>query len=914
MSDFGDAPSSYGDASHALPAIISNYLGSTLPDAESTSQYSTDALGDDNTGNNDEDAFVSDASGFVTLPTQLHTGLSGNTYILTVPCTGTGNVAGWIDFNVNGSFNAGERASGSCSAGNATLNWTIPADIKAGATYMRLRMANDAAQIANPTGDAASGEVEDYRLNILAAMRVVKRLIPSTDPVRFNLLLTGTPAPGIPGGSSNPALNAGDGDSTGWLIVQPGTTYTASETAASGTSLADYTTTYSCVNVAGTTLASGIGTSVSVTPPLTGTGQEQTITCTFTNSTGTDLSIVKTDNPDPVYVNGQFDYYLSVTNNGGVDAVNVVVRDTLPTGTTYVNATGSGWSCSHASGIVTCTRPLLAAGTTAPQITVTVTAPATPGTVINRVTVSSDNRDTNPNNNSDDEDTLIVSSDPNSLVKRIVTTDQSFTDGTDVAIGEIVTYRVLVTIPPATLTNARMVDTLVQGLAFVDCISIEPQTPDLTTSVAGGFGAICNNTPPTLYTVDDPTGGSDPANAGRRVTFPLGTLTNSSAGNVGLAFTYRVVVLDTAGNLDGKNLPNNALFAWDGGSLSASTTVTVIEPKLTINKIANTTVVSLGSTVTFTLQIQHTATSHTNAYNTVVEDPLPPELDYVTGSLDCTGGAQDPDIACEYITATRTIRAEWSNFVLGGGNGLIRFQARITAIPVRGIENAANVSWTSLPGTVPGPLSPYNPQYSHERFHDPGSQIDIYFTQTILRLRAGTSLISAGISTLPATGFAPGRQTDLSHAPFTVYHSTGELRLRIPALGVSIPVLGIPLEQGSWNTSWLSNQAGWLEGSAFPTWTGNSVLTGHIYLANGLPGPFYKLDGLRWGDQIIIQAFGSNYIYEVRSNQTVKPNNISILEHEDYPWLTLVTCKGYDESTDTYHWRVVVKAVLVKIE
>jgi LPXTG-site transpeptidase (sortase) family protein len=417
-----------------------------------------------------------------------------------------------------------------------------------------------------------------------------------------------------------------------------------------------------------------------------------------------------------------------------------------------------------------------------------------------------------------------------------------------------------------------------------------------------------------LYTVDDPTGGSNPVNAGRRVTFPLGTLTNSSTGNAGLVFTYRVVVLDSAGNVDGKNLPNNAVFAWDGGSLSASTIVSVVEPNLTINKIADTTVVSLGSTVTFTLQIQHTASSHTNAYDTVIEDPLPPELDYVAGSLDCTGGAQDPDVACEYITATRTIRAEWSNFALGGGNGLIRFQARVTAIPAGGIENAANVSWTSLPGTVPGPLSPYNPQYSHERFHDPGSAVDIYFAQTRLRLNASAGITAAGVSALPATGFAPGRRTDLSHIPYTAYHTAGELRLIIPTLGVSVPVLGIPLEQGNWNTAWLSNQAGWLEGTAFPTWTGNSVLTGHTYLANGLPGPFLELESLRWGDQIIIQAFGSKYIYEVRSNQLVTPRNISILQHEDHPWLTLITCKGYDEDTDTYRWRVVVRAVLVNAE
>ena len=31
------------------------------------------------------------------------------------------------------------------------------------------------------------------------------------------------------------------------------------------------------------------------------------------------------------------------------------------------------------------------------------------------------------------------------------------------------------------------------------------------------------------------------------------------------------------------------------------------------------------------------------------------------------------------------------------------------------------------------------------------------------------------------------------------------------------------------------------------------------------------------------------------------------------PWLTLVTCKLFDEQTNTYRWRVVVRAALVDI-
>ena len=94
--------------------------------------------------------------------------------------------------------------------------------------------------------------------------------------------------------------------------------------------------------------------------------------------------------------------------------------------------------------------------------------------------------------------------------------------------------------------------------------------------------------------------------------------------------------------------------------------------------------------------------------------------------------------------------------------------------------------------------------------------------------------------------------------------------------------------------SWLGNQAGWLEGSAFPSWNGNSVLTGHVYGSNGLPGPFVNLNEFKYGDKIIVHAYGQKYTFEVRANTVVEPNDASVFKHEEKSWLTLVTCKEYD--------------------
>jgi LPXTG-site transpeptidase (sortase) family protein len=138
--------------------------------------------------------------------------------------------------------------------------------------------------------------------------------------------------------------------------------------------------------------------------------------------------------------------------------------------------------------------------------------------------------------------------------------------------------------------------------------------------------------------------------------------------------------------------------------------------------------------------------------------------------------------------------------------------------------------------------------------------------------------------------------------------------LYIPSLNLELPIVGIPLKDGEWDVNWLWNEAGYLEGTSFPTWKGNTVITSHVYLSDGTPGPFASLDQLSWGDLVTIEAFGQKFTYEVQRSRYVRPNDLSILGHEDLDWITLITCKGYDSTTDTYSWRLAVQAVLIEIE
>ncbi len=167
---------------------------------------------------------------------------------------------------------------------------------------------------------------------------------------------------------------------------------------------------------------------------------------------------------------------------------------------------------------------------------------------------------------------------------------------------------------------------------------------------------------------------------------------------------------------------------------------------------------------------------------------------------------------------------------------------------------------------------------------------------------------------LPETGFAPYPVTRLPEMPADRAYSASDLTLEIPRLGLQANILGIPRIDGSWDAAWLGSDVGWLQGTAFPTWSGNSVLTGHVYDANGQPGPFVNLDQLKYDDRIIIRAWGQGYIYEVQGTAQVQPENTAAaLGHEEYPWLTLITCRGYDPATGNYQYRVVVRAVQVDI-
>jgi uncharacterized repeat protein (TIGR01451 family) len=116
----------------------------------------------------------------------------------------------------------------------------------------------------------------------------------------------------------------------------------------------------------------------------------------------TDMTIAKTDLPDPVPQNQNLTYHLTVTNTGVASGPSttsgVTVTDTLPAGVTFVSATPSVGSCSGTTTI-TCALGIFPGGATATiDIVVNVTA-APNSTLTNRATVSAVTSDPDASDN-----------------------------------------------------------------------------------------------------------------------------------------------------------------------------------------------------------------------------------------------------------------------------------------------------------------------------------------------------------------------------------------------------------------------------------------------------------------------------------------------------------------------------------
>ena len=114
--------------------------------------------------------------------------------------------------------------------------------------------------------------------------------------------------------------------------------------------------------------------------------------------------------------------------------------------------------------------------------------------------------------------------------------------------------------------------------------------------------------------------------------------------------------------------------------------------------------------------------------------------------------------------------------------------------------------------------------------------------------------------------------------------------LYIPKINVNVPFGtgdASALERGAW---WRQPQNG------NPVDGGNFVLSAHRFIMGLTPqqtlkeSPFYHIDKLTVGDELIVDYKGARYTYVISKIYAVKPDAIEIEQRTDQPQLTLYSC------------------------
>ncbi len=100
------------------------------------------------------------------------------------------------------------------------------------------------------------------------------------------------------------------------------------------------------------------------------------------------------------------------------------------------------------------------------------------------------------------------------------------------------------------------------------------------------------------------------------------------------------------------------------------------------------------------------------------------------------------------------------------------------------------------------------------------------------------------------------------------------------------------------NTDWVVNEGtdyltlkegpGFFSGSALPGEIGTCVIAGH---RTTYGAPFNRLDELEEGDEIFLETIGNErFTYIVTGEESVHPQDVSVLKNTEYPSLVLSTC------------------------
>ena len=481
-------------------------------------------------------------------------------------------------------------------------------------------------------------------------------------------------------------------------------------------------------NTASTIVTTALPSGVTLTPPPSACPRIGGTPVTGANvADGFNGNLVDADASDRI----TYAIVVQNTGAGGRGAFNVTVSDTLPSGMNYAGnlcvtdgagsiiatsgtlttglvlsdpsategsispgADGGGVPITNSTNLVLITFDAIVTSTARMQQTFTNTAAlinysSLPGGP-NFISVT-------PKDNLADTATLTTTLP--GIRKALIGTSYSLTNNVNnqAAIGEVVTYSVVIIVPEGIFPAALVRDALPAGFGYSSTVAIAPSS-----------GITWTGTP------------TQPTFASPNLTFNFGTITNTNSDNTvidTITVTYTAVVLDVAANTRGAQKLNSAIFSFSAFTStftllpSVALPVTVVEPNVQLVKTVLPPFGDSGDPITYTLSISNPGIANaSDAFNVVLTDVIPSFINFVPSSLRQTSGITPTSIisTADSFTVTFNVLTVTSSSTL-----VFTGTLRTAVIPGSIFTNTAGQTHISLPVSQTLTADPA----SHPRFY-----------------------------------------------------------------------------------------------------------------------------------------------------------------------------------------------------
>ncbi len=292
----------------------------------------------------------------------------------------------------------------------------------------------------------------------------------------------------------------------------------------------------------------------------------------------------------------------------------------------------------------------------------------------------------------------------------------SHTTGSNLVIGEKMTYDIVVTLPEGSTANLRLADLIPPGLRL-DLTAFGGAGYQIITTAAGS-GALGLDFAGNVSVLSFSGDGSDGGDL-NLVFSAAGSTADNNLGNNAFVIRLVLVASNVQGNQQGVTLNNGAQLTYsdpDGDTPNGATAVdrtvaspqqpavTIVEPTLTVSQQVLSTPTyggfDEGDTVTYTITIGNT--SGTNAFDLSLLNILPTQMDNIVISGTVYNGGATNNGGVDFVIQNgQLVTANGANIDIANGGSIVITLTGVvnaTAAGQAGISNSVVVRWTSLDG------------------------------------------------------------------------------------------------------------------------------------------------------------------------------------------------------------------------